>query len=140
MDTVGANTDQRWPRGKNSISAAWIAGGRLDDGFMAFPSRAKSCHEERDLHSSTRIGMVQLGSHDRVSALGRHQRSVPGEEVLQAHSDPVQDRTITVPLPRRLDEPAAGGLTGDTQLAGLESSAVCFCAAAGKVLCRHAVD
>src|ERR1019366_2823090 len=68
----------------------------------------------------TRIGMGQLGGEARVSALGRH-RSAPGVDALWEHSGAVQDRTITVPMPRLCDDAAAGGLAGDTQLAGLEA-------------------
>lgn len=140
MDTVAAKTDQRQQCGKYTISATRIAGGRLDDGLAAFPSRAELGHEEPDLPSSTRIGMGHFSGHAWVSSLGRHQRSAPNVDVLRAHSDPVQDRTITVPLPRLFDEAAAGGLTVDTLLAGLEALLSVFRAAAGKVLCRHGVD
>jgi Glycosyl transferase family 2 len=104
----------------HATSAARIAGGQLYDGLAALPSRPERGREEPDPHSSTRIGMGQLDSHARVSAPGCHQRA-PGVDVLRAHSDPVQDRTRTVPHPRVFDDAATRGLTGDTQLVGLEA-------------------
>lgn len=101
------------------MSAARIAGDRLHDGAAALPSRPEWGRKEPAQHSSTRIGMGQLGSHAQVSALGRHQKSPTGVDVPRAHSDPVQDRTITVPFPRLFDDAATGGSTGNTQLMGL---------------------
>jgi poly-beta-1,6-N-acetyl-D-glucosamine synthase len=103
------------------MSAAGISGGRWDDGFAALPSRPELGHEEPDLRPSTRMGVGQLGGHARASALGRDQRSAPGVDVLRAHADPVQDRTIPVPRPRPFDDAATGGVAGGTQLAGLEA-------------------
>jgi len=108
-------------RGNHSTNGSRFAGGQLEGGRAALPSGPEWGREQPDLHSSTRIGMGQLGGEARVSAVGRHRRSAPGVDALWAHSGAVQDRTITVPNPRLFDDRAAGGLTGDTQLAGLEA-------------------
>ena len=109
------------PRGKPSGNASRIAGGRLDGGLAALPSWPEWGREEPDLHSSTSIGMGQLGGKAQESALGRHRRSAPGVDAQRAHSVAVQDKTVTMPIPRLFDDAAAGGLVGDMQLAGLEA-------------------
>ena len=122
MNAVTASGRDPLPRhGKHSKNASRFAGGRLEGGLAALPSRPEWGREQPGLHSSAWIGMGQLGGEARVSAAGRHRRSAPGVDALWAHSGAVQDRTITVPNPRLFDDGAAGGLTGDTQLAGLEA-------------------
>lgn len=108
------------PRGKHSKSVSRTADGRLDGGLVGLRPWPEWHDEEPNLDPSMRIGLVQIAGEAQARS-PYDRRDAPGVDVLRAHSDPAQDRTITVPIPRLIDEAATGSVTGDAQFAGLRA-------------------
>ena len=92
------------------------------------PRAMRLCHEEPDLdwlhrrrRSPQRDEAATNGAEKRLRA-DHHGGDAPGLDVLRALSAPAQDgTTMTAPVPRLTYEAVTAGVTGDTQMAGLEA-------------------